>query len=198
MEGKEIIRQQLNQDLHIHSTFSKCDNAVVPQQSIDFIAQIAHSKIIGISDHFECFESETEFIKYEEIIRKNNLKKGIELDGAPSVEPAIEIGFDYFVYHCYDFDDHYQAIDLLLNTGKPVIIAHPHALNTDLNRIPSDCYIEINNRYIYRVNWQEYYGPFKNQFNFILSSDAHQPNWLNQNVATYVAKDLDITETILF
>lgn len=198
MKTLDITGHQFNQDLHIHSTFSKCDSAVVPYQTIDFIAQVKHSKIVGISDHFECFENNEEFVQYEETIRKNGLIKGIEVDGKNSVEPAVNIGFDYYIYHCYDFDEDYEALEILLNTEKPVIIAHPHALNTDLSRIPVECFIEINNRYIFRVDWREYYGPYTKRFRFVLSSDAHQPNWLNQNIARFAAKDLGIQETIIF
>jgi hypothetical protein len=32
----------------------------------------------------------------------------------------------------------------------------------------------------------------------VISSDAHQPNWLNQTLARYVARELEIQETLLF
>ena len=83
-------------------------------------------------------------------------------------------------------------------TGKPVIIAHPYAFNTNLDKIPHECYIEINNRYIWRFDWKSYLSDYINDFRFILSSDAHQPNWLNQNVASYVADELGIRETLIF
>jgi len=35
-------------------------------------------------------------------------------------------------------------------------------------------------------------------FSFVIDSDAHQPHWLNQNIARYVARELEITETLLF
>jgi len=41
-------------------------------------------------------------------------------------------------------------------------------------------------------------GPFTKRFRFVISSDAHQPHWLNQNVARYVAAELGVSETVLF
>jgi hypothetical protein len=79
-----------------------------------------------------------------------------------------------------------------------VIVAHPNALNTNLDRVPPECLVEINNRYIWRCDWRSYYGPFVDRFEFVMSSDAHQPNWLNQTVARYVATQLGVREKLLF
>jgi hypothetical protein len=102
------------------------------------------------------------------------------------------------VYHCYDRDADYRGLERLLATGKPVIVAHPHMLDTNLERVPEQCLVEINNRYIWRCDWRDYYGPFRERFRFVISSDAHQPNWLNQTVAAYVAKQLGLQEQLVF
>jgi hypothetical protein len=71
-------------------------------------------------------------------------------------------------------------------------------MGTDLDRIPHECYIEINNRYIWRSNWRERLRKYVRDRKFVISSDAHQPNWLNQNVARYVCRELGIQETVIF
>ena len=43
------------QDLHIHTVFSDQDSSVVPEQTPELVARIAHAQVIGISDHFEHF-----------------------------------------------------------------------------------------------------------------------------------------------
>lgn len=40
----------LAQDLHIHTTWSQGDGAVVPEQSIELIASVKHARVVGISD----------------------------------------------------------------------------------------------------------------------------------------------------
>jgi hypothetical protein len=114
------------------------------------------------------------------------------------VDEAIQYPFEYYVYHCYNRDLDYQGAEKLLSTGKPVIIAHPQALDTNLKKVPKECYIEINNRYVWRFNWLPYYKPFVGSFRFVLGSDAHQPNWLNHTIALYVANELGVKNTILF
>ena len=79
-----------------------------------------------------------------------------------------------------------------------MIVAHPHAIGTRLARVPTACRVEINNRYIWRGDWRSYYAPHAQRFRFVLSSDAHQPNWLNQSVARHVAEQLGIAEDLLF
>ena len=43
-----------------------------------------------------------------------------------------------------------------------------------------------------------FYGPYLDRFSFVLSSDAHQPNWLNQTIARHVANSLGIDEYEVF
>ena len=64
--------------------------------------------------------------------------------------------------------------------------------------IPDECYIEINNRYVWKKDWREFYSPFVETKQFVYGSDAHQPNWLNQTLARYAASELGITETLVF
>jgi histidinol phosphatase-like PHP family hydrolase len=187
----------VNQDLHIHTVFSAGDSAVVAEQTLELISKVNHARFIGISDHFESITSEN-FEMYRKAVASFGFKVGSEVDGARSVEEAASLNFDYYIYHCRDHADEYAAIEKLLMTDKPVIIAHPYAFDTKLDRIPSECYIEINNRYIWRFDWRNYLSDYLDDFRFILSSDAHQPNWLNQSVAQYVAKELGIKESMVF
>lgn len=185
------------QDLHIHTVFSAGDSAVVKEQTIELVSKVNHAVIIGISDHFESVAGEN-FTTYAKEVRSHNFKLGTEIDGHRRVDEAIEYPFDYFIIHCWDQAKDYKATSKLLLTGKPVIIAHPNAIGTNLYNVPEECLIEINNRYVYRYEWKNYFTNFKTKFRFVLSSDAHQPNWLNQNVSRYVANELGIEETILF
>jgi histidinol phosphatase-like PHP family hydrolase len=187
----------LQQDLHIHTTFSTSDSSVVPEQTIAFIAAVKHAKIVGISDHFECLGNGS-FEDYENEIRQLGLKVGVEVDGHPWVDGATNYNVDYYIFHCRDQNADYRSIDKLLTTGKPVIIAHPNALDTNLNHVPPDCLIELNNRYIWRSDWKQYYGPFTKQFKFVIGSDAHQPNWLSQAIAHHAAVQLGIAEHLVF
>jgi len=113
------------------------------------------------------------------------------------VREAEAVDAQYYVYHCRDRERDYRGAERLLATGRPLIIAHPLILETDLRRLAPPCLIEINNRYVWRSNW-ETLRPFAAVFSFVIDSDAHQPHWLNQNVARYVAGQLGITETLLF
>jgi hypothetical protein len=123
---------------------------------------------------------------------------GTEVDGARSVDYALAVEVDYYIYHCADQKQHYRGAEKLLARGKPVIIAHPQVMGTNLKNIPTGCHVEINNRYVWRGDWRSFYGPYLGQFSFVLGSDAHQPNWLNHHVARYVARELGIKETLLF
>jgi histidinol phosphatase-like PHP family hydrolase len=185
------------QDLHIHTVYSSGDSAVANEQTIQLIRSVRHAAMIGISDHFEYLVDGETFDRYEREIRSAGFKVGMEVSGYPLVSEAVKKNNDYFVYHCHRLED-YKAIELMLATGKPVIIAHPLILGTDIDRIPPECYIELNNRYIWRSNWKAGFQKYANQRKFVISSDAHQPNWLNQNVARYVAQTLGIRESILF
>lgn len=186
----------LNQDLHIHTTWSDGDSAVVPEMSIELVAAVRHARTIGISDHFEFIHNR--FDAYSGAVRAAGLRVGTEVNGSLWAEASLEVDCDYRIYHCWDQPADYAALDRLLASGRPLIIAHPHALGTDLARVPDDCLVEINNRYIWQGDWRTYYSPYVGRFRFVLSSDAHQPNWLNQTIARYVAGQLGISETCLF
>jgi len=185
------------QDLHMHTVFSFGDSAIVEQQTVDFIASLRHAKTIGISDHFEYITGH-EFEVYRKAVLAHGFKLGTEVDGGDYTTDAAGYPFEYYVYHCRDVAGHYRGFERLLETGKPVIIAHPMAMGTDLEKLPEGCLVEINNRYIWRADWRRFYTPYLHRFRFLLSSDAHQPNWLNQNVARYVASALGVAETMVF
>jgi hypothetical protein len=187
----------LKQDLHIHTTYSTNDSSVVPEQTIALVAAIKHARIVGISDHFENLAN-GQFQGYSNEVRKARLKLGLEIDGHAWAYEAARYDVDYFIYHCRDQDDDYRALENLLAANRPVIIAHPNALGTDLNRVPTECLIEINNRYIWRSDWEKFYRPFKKNFRFVLGSDAHQPNWLSLTIALYAASQLGVEEYLLF
>ncbi len=187
----------LNQDLHIHSVWSTGDTAVVPEQTIPFIAEIGHAKIRGMSDHFDYLTGSI-FHRYEKEVRGFGFLLGTEVNGEEWVSEALTYPFDYYVYHCRDRKRDYAGADRLLTSGKPVIIAHPFALGTDIDKTAPECVIEINNRYIWRHRWRELLQPYAGIRRFVLSSDAHQPNWLNQTIARYAAGVMGIREEILF
>lgn len=187
----------LEQDLHIHTVFSAGDSAVVAEQTLELISKVKHAKVIGISDHFEAITTEY-YEAYRKAVAYYGFKVGTEVDGAKSVHEAAALDFDYYIYHCRDATSEYKGIETLLATGKPVIIAHPYAFDTKLDLIPGECFIEINNRYIWRFDWRNYLSDYINRFRFILSSDAHQPNWLTHSVAQYIARELGISETLVF
>jgi len=181
------------QDLHIHTTYSSRDASVVPEQTPELVARVRHGRILGISDHFEHF-AENDYAGYVAHIRSLNMLVGTEVDGADSVDAAAALAFDYYIYHCRDYSADYRGAERLLATGRPVIIAHPNALQTNLQRVPGDCLVELNNRYIWRCDWRAFYAPYRERFGFVISSDAHQPNWLSQAVARDVAAQLGIRE----
>lgn len=191
-----MTTETLPQDLHIHTTWSTGDASVVPEQTIELIAAVGHARIRGISDHFEHIF--TRFDAYRGAVQAAGLRVGTEVDGHEWVSAALDAPCDYRIFHCRDRDADYRALETLLADGPPVIVAHPNALDTDLRRVPPECFVEINNRYIWRCDWRRFYGPFRARFRFVISSDAHQPNWLSQTVARYVAADLGLRETLLF
>ncbi len=185
------------QDLHIHTTWSCNDPAVAPEQRIELVAAVQHARIVGISDHFEHLPPD-DLESYARSVRGAGLYVGTEVDGAPSVAAAAAFPFDYYVYHCRDEEAEYAGLEQLMATERPVIVAHPHMLDTDLGRLPQGCLVELNNRYVARCDWRGFYGPFVGRFRFVLSSDAHQPGWLGQSVAAYVARELGIREHRVF
>ena len=187
----------MSQDLHIHTIFSTGDSAVVPEQTIALIAQAGHTKIAGISDHLEYLEDDV-FLEYKQTIIKNGLHVGTEVNSHKWVTRALELDVEYYIYHCQNVSQDYLGTEQLLSSGKPLIIAHPLMMGTDLNKLAPECLIEINNRYVWRSNWRLKLEKYLNRFRFVLGSDAHQPHWLNQNIARYVANSLEIKETILF
>ena len=186
---------QIPQDLHIHTTFSRHDGAVAPEQTVELVAAVAHARVVGISDHLESITDDFEV--YAETVRSYGLVVGTEVNGADWVAEAVAVDAQYYVYHCRDREGDYRGAERLLATGKPLIIAHPLILETDLRRVPPECLIEVNNRYVWRSNW-ETLRPFTTSFSFVIDSDAHQPHWLNQNIARYVARELGISQTLLF
>jgi hypothetical protein len=183
------------QDLHIHTTFSRHDGAVAPEQTVALVAAVAHARVVGISDHLESIADD--FPTYAQCVRGHGLYVGTEVNGADWVDSAEQVDVQYYVYHCRDRERDYRGAERLLATGRPLIIAHPLILETDLRRLPPECLIEINNRYVWRSDWQAF-RPFLETFSFLIDSDAHQPHWLNQNVARFVARELGISETLLF
>ncbi len=189
--------QQLPQDLHIHTAFSSGDSAVAPEQTVELVSAIAHARIVGISDHLE-FLSDPGFATYAETVRSHHLYVGVEVSSARWVDAALDIDVDYYVYHCADARSEYRGAERLLKTGKPVIVAHPLMMGTDLKKTPRECLVEISNRYVWRFDWRSRLAPFSSRFRFVMSSDAHQPSWLSQSVARYVASQLGIEETLLF
>ena len=112
------------QDLHIHTVFSTGDSAIVREQTPEFIFKIRHAQVIGISDHFEYIVDPDIFNIYEKELRRYGFYVGTEISGFSLISKAIKTNCDYFVYHCSE-DKDYKAVELLLDTKKPVIIAHP-------------------------------------------------------------------------
>ena len=145
-----VFSFRVPQDLHIHTKFSSYDRSIVPEQTPDLIAGLRHAEIIGISDHLECLVQDNSVDEYIDSVRSYDFYLGLEVNGSEWISTALDINTDYYVYHCYDKDEDYSGIEKLLASGKPLIVAHPYYLNTNLERIPSECYIEINNRYVWR------------------------------------------------
>lgn len=193
----KVSRISLPQDLHIHTVFSSGDSAIVPEQTVELVASIAHARVLGISDHVD-YLTDRDFALYSETVRAVGLYLGVEVSGSQWIIKALEMDVDYYFYHCADRRSEYRGAEKLLQTSKPVVIAHPLIMGTDLNKIPASCLVEVNNRYIWQSDWKRGLTPFVSRFRFVISSDAHQPNWLNQTVARHVARELGITETILF
>ena len=113
--------QPVPQDLHIHTTFSYDDSAVAAEQTVEFIARLGHAEIVGISDHFD-YLFDGAFDLYEKTVRSFNFYLGTEVDGGVWANLAKTFAFDYYIYHCEDKDEDYEGLEVLLSTGKPVIM----------------------------------------------------------------------------
>jgi len=185
------------QDLHVHTTFSFGDGAVVAEQTVALVAEVRHARVLGISDHLE-FVHGPRFEEYERTVRKHGLRLGVEVNGGDWLAEALDIEVDYYIAHCFDRDGDYRALQRLVDTGKPVIVAHPLFIGTDLSRVPRACFLEINNRYVWRSDWRAGFAGHTGRFRFVIGSDAHQPSWLGQSVARRVAAEIGVRETILF
>ncbi|MCP4403894.1 MAG: hypothetical protein GY801_42135 [bacterium] len=186
----------LTQDVHIHTIFSTGDRSVVEAQTAELVAQVKHADVIGISDHFEHIVEQLD--EYRKSLAPHGFSVGTEVSAGHWAAEAAACDFDYYIQHTHDRQEDYDGLETLLATGNPVIIAHPMEMGTDLTRVPRECYVEINNRYVWRRDWRAFYTPFSNSFRFVFSSDAHQPHWLSQHIARFVGQQLDITETLLF
>jgi histidinol phosphatase-like PHP family hydrolase len=198
LEEKELRGpMRVPQDLHIHTNYSTGDSSVLPEMTLGLISQFRHAEILGISDHIE-YVLDDVFPRYEREVRSCGLYLGGEVNGGEWTSAAAELPLDYYIYHCRDIEKDYRGLEELLAAGRPVIVAHPRVMGTDLEKLPEDCYIEINNRYIWRGDWRHWLSEYRNRFRFVISSDAHQPHWLNQNIARGVAMAMDIEETLLF
>lgn len=186
-----------SQDLHMHTTYSSGDSSVVGEQTVSLIAELRYADVMGISDHFD-YLVDGVFEQYELELRSHGLYVGVEVDGSPLVDEALLCNCDYYIYHCRNRKQEYRGLEKLLASEKPVIIAHPFMMGTVIEKTPSEGYLEINNRYIWRHDWRRLLAPWVESRKFVLSSDAHQPNWINQTVARYVSCQLGIKETIIF
>lgn len=190
--------EPLPQDLHVHTTFSFDDGAIVPEQTVEVVAFANHARVRGISDHFEHIRGKR-FAAYRDTVRSYGFHLGTEIGLVDLVGEALDMPeFEYFIFHCEDSKAHYKALERLVASGKPAIVAHPMILKTNLDRLPAECYVEINNRYVWRNPWRKRLTPYAKRFQFVIGSDAHQPHWLNQTIARRVALALDIEETVLF
>ena len=192
----EALPAPLPQDLHVHTVFSRGDGAVVPEQTVELVAGIRHARVLGISDHLEYVGDD--FAEYARTVRAHRLKLGLEVNGAEWVDAAAALPVDYYIYHCRDRAEDYRGAERLAATGRPAIIAHPQALQTDLERVSPACLIEINNRYAWREQGWRALAPYVERFRFVIGSDAHQPHWLNQTAARFIARELGVRETLLF
>lgn len=187
---------KVRQDVHVHTTFSRLDGAIVSEQTVDLVASVRYAEIGGISDHIEDVVADG-FEVYAHAVRSRDFLLGIEVAKADWTARALELDVDYYVCHCFDEPVYYQRLEKFLASGKPTIVAHPMATGANLSKVPPGCLIEINNRYVWQNDWRAYFTPYTSEFRFVLSSDAHQPHWLNQNIARFVANELGIAETIV-
>ena len=80
------------QDLHIHTTYSANDSAVVPEQTVALVAAVKHAGIVGISDHFDSLV-DGYFEEYEREIRQAGLNVGVEVDGHVHIRSTFDHSF---------------------------------------------------------------------------------------------------------
>ncbi len=187
----------LKQDLHIHTVYSTGDSAVVPQMTIPLIASLEHAEIRGISDHFD-FLTGPVFERYRQEVHSHGFWLGCEVNDSDDVREAVRYPYEYYIYHCRNEASEYRGAEILLETGRPVIISHPLTIGADLDRVPPECLIEVNNRYVWRADFEGYIRPHLKRFRFVIGSDAHQPHWLNHLTARHVVDRLGIEETLVF
>ncbi len=191
------MNKPIEQDLHIHTNYSYGDSAIEPQQTLDLIKSLDHARITGISDHFE-YVTEN-FIEYRDDVHGHGFWCGCEINLSSDVPRALELPFDYYIFHCRNEESEYRGAEKLLESGKPLIISHPIAIGADLAKVPTGCFIEVNNRYIWKAeDYRSYYAPHLDRFRFVLGSDAHKPNWLNHVVAQYAAEQMGIVPALVF
>jgi len=189
--------QILKQDLHIHTTYSTGDRSVVPEQTVELIDELNHAEIRGISDHFDYLEGPV-FEEYRSKVHSRGFYCGCEVNDSEDALEAVKYPYDYYIFHCRDKASEYRGAEKLLETGKPVIVSHPMAIGADLNKVPTECLIEVNNRYVWKNDYMSYYPPHLERFRFVIGSDAHQPNWLNHVVAMHAAEKLGIEAHLVF
>lgn len=192
------MKEKIVQDLHIHSTYSTGDTAVAPQQTLELIAALEHAEVRGISDHFEYLTEASVFEEYRRKAHNLGFYCGCEVNDSSDAEKALDYPYDYYIYHCRNQASEYKGAERLLEAGKPIIISHPMAMGADLNKVPTDCFIEVNNRYVWQREYKNYYSPHLNRFRFLCGSDAHKPNWLNHLVASYAMEEMGLENTLIF
>ena len=91
----------LQQDLHIHTTYSTGDGLIVPEQTVALVASVKHAEIAGISNHFESL-LDGQFECYEKEVRRAGLKVGVEVGGHIWVSEAVGYPVEYYIFHCRD------------------------------------------------------------------------------------------------
>ncbi len=195
MADQKYNRKLIPQDLHIHSVFSEEDESIDPKQTVGLIKEFRYAETMGISDHFEQISDPDGYL---ECVKSYGFHTGTEICRGEYARDAAGIDFEYYICHCSDRAADYKGIEILLETGKPVIVAHPMAHGTEPEKLPDRVYLEINNRYVWRDDWRRFYTPFLHRFRYVIGSDAHQPHWLNQNMARQVAEELGVIESLIF
>ena len=86
----------LAQDLHIHTTWSHGDSAIVAEQTVELVARVGHARITGISDHFEYLVDDG-IDAYADAVRQAGLRVGTEVNKHRWVAAAREAPVEYYV-----------------------------------------------------------------------------------------------------